>query len=442
MDENLDPEQLRRINELLATIGSSYEREIEWRTKGGKSAQTATMEIIKLSNGIAKATRDMHKSAADIQLSTKSLRESLNKGEYSAAELSEELDILRDQIKQTSDQDKKQALIEQKADLENINARNIANKSFTTSLTGIGATLTVGVGRAFADIAKTALNGGDSFAAASSVMGAGVDLVNSANQVGANSLKTFGLATAGAGGTIGRFGVVATVAGESLGALSNTVSDLAKAGIGFMISQTKQLISGFQTMSAAGAIYSGGMEEMTKTALYAGLTLDQFSKVVSSNSVNLASTGLGVSEASKRLAKIMDVNSPEGKKLRNGMFALGMSAEEQASAVATTMATMAGPSGKLRASNEAVQVSTAEYAKNLKLISDMTGQDAKARAEKVRQDNDTLAFNAYLNSLKPEERTRTKQAMDAMSELDARAFREKKNISPGNKCRYQCCQSK
>jgi hypothetical protein len=90
------------------------------------------------------------------------------------------------------------------------------------------------------------------------------------------------------------------------------------------------------------------------------------------------------------------------------------------------MALMAGPSGQLRASNAQVAAETQEYAKNLKIISGITGQDAKARMEKVRQDNDTLAFNAVLNKMGETERKKTVEAMALMSDSDARAFREKK----------------
>jgi len=99
---------------------------------------------------------------------------------------------------------------------------------------------------------------------------------------------------------------------------------------------------------------------------------------------------------------------------------------DYADATAQSMALLAGPSGKLKASNEEVSATTERYAANLKLISDLTGQDAKAKAEKVRQDNDTLAFNSYMNGLSQKQREATKLAMDAMSDGDARAFREKK----------------
>lgn len=383
----------------------------------------AKKKIIEMAGGVEKFNVAMKKSAEDIKKSIDTLKKSINKGEVSADELSDQLKTLRDEVNKTSDQGKKKTLLNAKADLEAMNARNQASKILNDSVVGMAGALSMGAAKAFSGAASTALRGGDSLDVATSMMTAGVDLVNTANQGSANSLKAFGNATAGASGYIGLAGKSASIFGEVLGAASTGLSDLAKAGIGFMLAQTKQLITGFQSMSAAGAVYSGGLISMTNTALTAGMTLDQFSKAVSANSVNLSKSGLGISEASKRMAGAMQKG---GESARNGMFALGMGMEEQADAFATTMALMAGPSGQLKASNAQVAAETQEYAKNLKIISGITGQDAKARMEKVRQDNDTLAFNAVLNKMGETERKKTVEAMALMSDSDARAFREKK----------------
>ena len=48
-----------------------------------------------------------------------------------------------------------------------------------------------------------------------------------------------------------------------------------------------------------GATFSSGLGEMIKTANQGGLMLEQFARVVSENSSNIASAGLGVTEGSK-----------------------------------------------------------------------------------------------------------------------------------------------
>ena len=421
-DNNIDDE-VEQIKKQLAELGINYDENIRNLKKRGKSEEDAIKETKKLAVTFAESAKLYKKSAAEIEVSIKGFRKSMADGEASVDDLAEELSTLREQINKTSDQGKKKVLLDAKADLEAMNARNQASKALKDGVFSMAGALTAGAAKAWAGAAGQALKGGDSFDVASSMMTAGVDLINTANQGSANSLKSFGAATAGAGGTVGRLGIAASIVGEAFGGLSAITSELAKAGIGFMLTQTKQLIAGFQSMSAAGAVYSGGMTAMTDTALTAHMTLEQFSKAVSANTANLSKSGLGVAEASKRMAGAMQKG---GDAARNGMFALGMGMEEQADAYANTMALMAGPSGQLKASNAQVAEQTQEYAKNLKIISGITGQDAKARLEKVRQDNDTLAFNAVLNGMSETERTKTVEAMALMSDADQRAFREKK----------------
>lgn len=423
----MDEKELDQKIEALANASDKARETMAFLAKAvealGLRGVEAKKKIIEMAGGVEKFNVSMKRSAADIKKSMDDLKKSINKGEVSAQELSDQLNTLRNEVNKTSDQGKKQALLDAKADLEAMNARNKAHAALKDSVWSLAGTLGAGVTKAFTGAATTALRGGDSFDVATSMMTAGVDLINSANQGSANSLKSFGAATAGAGGKVGMAGRAAGIFGEVLGAASTGLSELAKAGIGFMLAQTKQLIAGFQSMSAAGAVFSGGMTAMTNTALSAYMTLEQFSKSVSANTANLAKSGLGVTEASKRMAGAMQKG---GESARNGMFALGMGMEEQADAFATTMALMAGPSGQLKASNAQVAVETQEYAKNLKIISGITGQDAKARMEKVRQDNDTLAFNTVLNSMSETERKKTVEAMALMSDADQRAFREKK----------------
>lgn len=421
----MDEKELDQKIEALANASEKARETMAFLAKAvealGLRGVDAKKKIIEMAGGVDKFNVAMKKSAADIKQSMDDLKKSINKGEVSSEELTEQLTTLRDQINKTSDQSKKQALLDAKADLEAMNARNQAQKALKDSVYGLAGTLGAGVTKAFSGAASTALRGGDSFDVATSMMTAGVDLINTANQGSANSLKSFGSAAAQAGGKVGAVGLAASLAGEALSGLSAVTSELAKAGIGFMLAQTKQLIAGFQSMSAAGAVYSGGMISMTNTALSAGMTLDQFSKAVTQNRDAFARSGLGVAEGSKRMAAAMQKG---GDAARNGMFALGMGLEEQADAYATTMAIMAGPSRKLNASNEQIAAQTQEYAKNMKVLSDLTGEDTKSKQEKLRQDNDTLAFQQILDGKSATEQARINDAMMNMNADQQRAFRE------------------
>jgi hypothetical protein len=422
MDDKEINDELERLRASSKEYADLIDKHLVNLKKMGKSDQVSAAETLKFIKATQDANKKFKKTYEQITKTIEDLNAEYKKGTKTAEDLEEELDYLRKQINNTSDQHKKSALIEAKSQLENANARNKATEIFKTSLGTLAGTAIAGASKAFFAGGKAALAGGDAMDAAAATMTAQVDQFNGGIQVGAGAMMDFGKAVAGAGGALGVAGVAVSALGAAAGTVSSALAELVKAGIGFMMTETRKLISNFQEMSSSGAVFAGGMMEMIHTSQRAGLTLEQFSKAVSANKDNLSKTGLSVGGASKRLADAMETG---GRAAKEGMYALGMTAQDQADAYAQTMALMAGPSGQLKASNAEVAAQTAEYARSLKTIADITGQDAKARMEKLRQDNDTLAFNSYLNGLNEKERKKTVEAMALMSTEDQRAFREK-----------------
>ena len=419
------------LDKQLADLASSSAEMATWIRKQladqkliTRSDLDAKKKTLEMALGLKSALTKTKKSFDELISGVNTLKEKIKTTGVTSGELEEDLESLRYQVARTTDADKKAQLIKAKSELESLNAQN---KLITGLQDATGKILGIGLAGAVSSMTsalKAAASGGNALEIAAGYQSAQLDITNQKFQAGAGALTDFGKATAGAGGFVGQLGIAATIAGGALGFVSNQITELAKSGIGFLLAQTNKMITGFQDMSRVGAVFSDGMMGITNTASMAGMTVDQFSKVVDASRKDLSSMGMGLSEASRRMASVF--SGPAGKKMQDGMYALGMTAEEQGQALAQTMAIMAGPSGKLKASNAEVQAQTAEYAKNLKIISNITGEDAKAKMEKLRQDNDTLAFNGYLNTLNDTQRKKTVEAMNAMSAEDARAFREKK----------------
>jgi len=422
----MDNKEIQDELERLKSVSESYRHIIEENIKTAKEAgisdEKAAASTYKFVKAIEDGSKKYKKSYDEISVSIDGLKKQYKNQNLTAAELDESLKALRQQVNNTTDQGKKAELIKAKSELESANARNKANDIFKESMGTLGGTVIKGVANSFTSAAKSALGGGDALKVAADFMTSNIDTANAASQVGSKALTDFGAATAGAGGKLKYVGVAATAAGSALGFLSNSMSELAKAGIGFMLTQTTKMISGFGDLSNSGAIFAGGMLAMVDTAQTAGMTLEQFSKVVGVNKESLSKLGIGVSEASKKLAGAMQAG---GESARRGMFALGMNMEQQADAYAQTMVMMAGPTGKLKASQAEIAAQTEDYAKNLKILSALTGEDTKAKQEKLRQDNDTLAFNQQLDGMNEIERKKINDAMMNMSADQQRAFRER-----------------
>jgi len=274
---------------------------------------------------------------------------------------------------------------------------------------------------AFGNATRSALSGGDALSVSAGFMESGIDTANAGIQAGSSVMKDFSHSMVGADGNVTKMGRGVSVVATALGSLSGAISELAKQGIGFMLKETNMVLDGFREMSSVGAIYVGGMQEMISVSQSAGLTMGQFTKAVASNRQAFANAGLSVSEGSKRMAKAIQAG---GESARNGMFALGMSMEDQADATAQTMALMAGPTGKLTASNAEVSRQTEEYAKNLKIVSDITGEDAKTKQAEIQKENDNLFMKQKLNSMDEAHRIKFNEMLQNMNSDQRQALAE------------------
>jgi hypothetical protein len=382
-------------------------------------------DLIKKINGVAtsmaKLRQDDKKYKDSFNENLKNINLRLKAGALSAEELDEEMGKLRQETRRVTDAKLRAQLEEKKAGLEHIAAMKRADAALTDSVFKMGGILTAGIGKAFIKAGTAALSSGDAFTTAGAMLEAGLDVSNQAAQAGAGALSDFGKATAGAGGRVGKMGAIAAVAGAAISFMSNAVTELAKAGINFMLAQTKSLISSFQQLSAAGGVFAGGMQEQIATAQKANMTLESFSKAVAANSDALARTGLGMTGASKALADSIKYG---GAPVRKGMFALGLSMEEQAAAYSTVMSQLSGPNRQLTSSTKEVSEVTQQYVRDLKTLQALTGEDLKSKEEKIRQENDSLAFQQKLAAMDPKKRADLENAMKAMTESQRRALRE------------------
>ena len=391
----------------MATPEESMQNVIESLQKGNMSISQFSKELAKLGLMVQSTEKQYQKTI-----------DSMNS-------LQAEIDGLDETIKKTSDEAEKLVLINQKTAKEA--AKNAAYDDAKRSarqktMMEMSLEATKGIITSFTKAASSALQGGKGLEVAAGFMESGVDLANNVTQTASKGAQQFGESLMAGTGKTKLLGTAIAVGAQAIGFLSGQISDLAKQGIGFMMKQTNLMIDSFKAMSSVGAIYVGGMHEMLDVSRSAGMTIDQFTKAVSENKDAFAKSGLTVGEGSKRMAAAMKAGADSA---RNGMFALGMTIEEQADATAKTMALMAGPTGQLTASNEEVSKQTEEYAKNLRIISDITGEDAKTQQEKVRQANDSLFMDQQLAKMSEEQRIQFQQMQQTMNADDLRALNEK-----------------
>jgi hypothetical protein len=138
-----------------------------------------------------------------------------------------------------------------------------------------------------------------------------------------------------------------------------------------------------------GGSFAGGMTEMGQLANQSGIGIKTFTNAVVAARPYITDMGLTVGDATRLLAKNMSALGTTvgkgGKTVRDELLALGYSYEEQGSIMAQYMAQLKTTGVNLQAMAPAQLAKlTGEYAKHLKVLTDITGQNARQLMDQSR----------------------------------------------------------
>jgi hypothetical protein len=335
------------------------------------------------------------------------------------------LDALDEAIENTTDSSHKLVLEKQR--------ETAAAKLATVAYKGAAADMAMAVGKnavgaitnGAGKFVKDLQNNASATEISSNLMTSAVDLAaGSAGGLGKGiSAAGDAAATLGKpGGKMQMLGVAAGLAGGALSAMASGAGALAKFGIEVLSKEVEKTVKSYNEMNSAGALFANGMTGMRNAANSAGLTVEQFSGVVAKHSTDIASLGMSVGEGTKRIGGALNAG---GNTMKNQLLKLGYSFEDQAGLVAETMANMRGSGGPLRASNAQVAEQTQKYAENLRLISAITGEDAKKKAEQAREQNQVLAFQQKMAGKSEAQRAQIDLAMASMTAAERKNFQDR-----------------
>ncbi len=188
---------------------------------------------------------------------------------------------------------------------------------------------------------------------------------------GDTSLKTFNTVIDVAAGAAGALAKTIPVFGEALSAAAKAVGEGAK----MIVEQLDATAKTFNAMSASGATVADGMTGLSRQFTTAGLSMQQFQKVVGQNSVALARfrgmAGDGAEEFSKVVGNLTQKQDTDLRKI-------GMSAEDisSTSAAFVTQQTRLGRSQSM--STEQLTAGSKQYALELDQLSKVTGLSREA----------------------------------------------------------------
>jgi hypothetical protein len=190
----------------------------------------------------------------------------------------------------------------------------------------------------------------------------------------------------------------------------------------------EKTVSTYQKISASGALFADGMTGMRTAASQSFLTINQFGEVLSKMSGTFAESGLSVGGATKMIGRVGDVMGAGGaNSIRGRLLALGYSFQEQVELSAEVMSDMRKANSVYLNDPQKIAQTTEEYAKNLRVISAVTGEDARKKMEEARRGNAQTAFRAKLMELEakfPGTMQATLTAMASMTPEAQQALRE------------------
>jgi hypothetical protein len=422
------------LNKLLEELGKAknFGIESEAYQKSLKRLNTATQQIIKDFDAAKKLSADYNKAVQNAKAGLISSEEKnrtwSNRLKESVKVINDNIDALeeeRQSLLKTGnlrDATEKLKQIEEKKSLAAEQAKKAAVEESTAELKNFGKTITNITVGAVGGLARNLTSNAGAIETGGAIMNAAIDGAAAAGSSAGKSIGAFGQAAMQSGGKLRTVGIAATLAGGALESLADNGAKAAKFAVEILGKQLGQLRDGFQAGSKSGAVFADGMTGMKNAAGEAGLTVQQFGKVVSENAKSLGASGMGMTAAAERMARIKgDIDkSGVGVRLQN----LGYSFEEQAGLVSEVMGNL-NRFGKGRSlSDKEIMQETEKYAKDLRLLSAVSGEEAKSKMQQARDAANNLAFQNKLAEMPAKQAEEIQRAMAAMSPMQQKAFME------------------
>ena len=212
-----------------------------------------------------------------------------------------------------------------------------------------------------------------------------------------------------------------------INAVTKVIATGAQVAVGMMSKELNDSVKMLNTFNKMGASFAFGISEMRQAAFDAGMNVDQFAATMEKATPYLKNMGMTTAGAINKVSAVafeFGKVQENGRTLRNELRGLGYSVEEQAELAAQYLAMQrssmtAEQFAKL--DDKKVAEQTRQYAVDLKVLSDITGKNAKAAMEEARVKSMEADIMAQLS---PEEANKFRQAYEAMPDYAKKGFLE------------------
>jgi len=376
-------EEIKAILESLAKYSEKY--------------GTSLTDLVKATGGFKKRIDELNKG---IEKGTKGFKDQMRVIDELTDTIEEHTEALEKSTSQAEQDARKQhinKLIEERDALKQQALNQRVSESFEQFGEVVSKTATVGAGT----FVKQLQSGASSTQLSAGILSGAIDMTAS----GVTALG-HGMQAAGAG--LATFvphiftkvvgGVIAGV-GTVLAGTSETAAKALKFGNEILSAELEKTARAFDAISNIGAGFANGLTGMRDAASASRLTVDQFAKVLVENAQNISLAGLGYKDTLDKLSGVQSIFAKGTNSVRSQLLKLGYSFEEQASLTLETMSDMRRGGLLQGATNAQIAAQTKEYAENLRVISAITGEDAKKRMDQARTAMANTAIQAKILEL-------------------------------------------
>lgn len=167
------------------------------------------------------------------------------------------------------------------------------------------------------------------------------------------------------------------------------------------IQNTQAVVNSFDTLTASGATFGVSLDQANAAANQAGLDLENFAKVVSSNASSLALLGSGINNAAKfttTLSRSLAVTNPELLTVYGGLTGLNQAVIDYAS----TQQRLGVDTVR---NQDDIRAGTQFYLRELKELQTVTGKNKEQIRAELEQRIKYAANQTALNELTQDQRT-------------------------------------
>ena len=191
------------------------------------------------------------------------------------------------------------------------------------------------------------------------------------------------------------------VIGGFLKGLVDATGALYKLANEALSNQLDKNINALKEYAKTGIGFSNGMQDMQRISQLAGMGMKEFSEGVTKAKANLNLLGMSGGDAAERLAKNLGQLNKKGPgglpSLREEIYKMGFSLDEQIDIAAQYMGQQQALGRLEKMSKEELAKGTRDYARDLKVIADFTGKDAKEVRDRSRKASQMAILQTTLN---------------------------------------------